>query len=272
MASWGRVWVYTRVLCQAGGICSSRRALREAIGSRFATALGCERLQRLVGILPKAIARRCGTAAAPPARMGMVRRGGLRRAANAVVREARAANKRVTVMGGASTPAAAKMRPVAHTPGQLAAAAAFVQAWQASTPAPVADDAGRGATASASTASFDDERGATTASASTASFDDEGGATASSSSTASFDDERGTPSRRTLSFAESETFSETESSPGAPSPPRPRRRPWRRRLHLALLACALASGRASFRREPPRPAGTAVLPVRGVGLADRLLM
>merc|ERR1712091_333775 len=101
--------------------------------------------------------------------MGMVRRGGLRQAARAVVREARAANKRVTVMGGASTPAAAKMRPVAHTPGQLAAAAAFVQAWQAPTPAPVAADAG--------------------------------------SSTASFDDERGTPSRRTLSFAESETFS-----------------------------------------------------------------
>ena len=174
--------------------------------------------------------------------MGMVRRGGLRRAANVVVREARAANKRVTVMGGASTPAAAKMRPVAHTPGQLAAAAAFVQAWQAPTPAPVADVAGRGATASASTASFDDEGG--------------------------------TPSRRTLSFAESETFSETESSPGAPSPPRPTRRPWRRRLHLALLACALASGRASFptfRRDPPRPAGM-VLPVRGVGLADRLLM
>ena len=169
--------------------------------------------------------------------MGMVRRGGLRRAANAVVREARAANKRVTVMG-ASTPAAAKKRPVAHTPGQLAAAAAFVQAWQAPTPAPVADDAGRGATASASTASFDDERG--------------------------------TPSRRTLSFAESETFSETESSPGAPSPPRPRRRPWRH-IHLALLACALASGRASFRRDPPRPVGL-VLPVRGVGLADRLLM
>ena len=170
--------------------------------------------------------------------MGMVRRGGLRRAANVVVREARAANKRVTVMGGASTPAAAKMRPVAHTPGQLAAAAAFVQAWQAPTPAPVADVAG------------------------------------GSSSTASFDDERGTPSRRTLSFAESETFSETESSPGASSPPRPRRRPWRRRLHLALLACALASGRASFptfRRDPPRPAGM-VLPVRGVGLADRLLM
>ena len=194
--------------------------------------------------------------------MGMVRRGGLRRAANVVVREARAANKRVTVMGGASTPAAAKMRPVAHTPGQLAAAAAFVQAWQAPTPAPVADVAG----GSSSTASFDDERGGATASASTASFDDEGGAT-----TASFD---GTPSRRTLSFAESETFSETESSPGASSPPRPRRRPWRRRLHLALLACALASGRASFptfRRDPPRPAGM-VLPVRGVGLADRLLM
>ena len=174
--------------------------------------------------------------------MGMVRRGGLRRAANVVVREARAARKQVTVMGGASTPAAAKMRPVAHTPGQLAAAAAFVQAWQAPTPAPVADVAGRGATAA--------------------------------SSTASFDDERGTPSRRTLSFAESETFSETESSPGASSPPRPRRRPWRRRLHLALLACALASGRASFpsfRRDPPRPAGM-VLPVRGVGLADRLLM
>ena len=167
--------------------------------------------------------------------MGMMRRGGLRRAANVVVREARAANKRVTVMGGASTPAAAKMRPVAHTPGQLAAAAAFVQAWQAPTPAPVADDAG--------------------------------------SSTASFDDERGTPSRRTLSFAESETFSETESSPGAPSPPRPRRRPWRH-IHLALLACtcALASGHASFRRDPPRPAGMVLLPVRGVGLADRLLM
>ena len=181
--------------------------------------------------------------------MGMVRRGGLRRAANVVVREARAANKRVTLMGGASTPAAAKMRPVAHTPGQLAAAAAFVQAWQAPTPAPVAADAGR--------------------TSSTASFDDEGGATM-----VSFDDERGTPSRRTLSFAESETFSETESSPGASSPPRPRRRPWRRRLHLALLACALASGRASFptfRRDPPRPAGM-VLPVRGVGLADRLLM
>ena len=177
----------------------------------------------------------------------------MRQAANVVVREARAARKQVTVMGGASTPAAAKMRPVAHTPGQLAAAAAFVQAWQAPTPAPVAGDAGRGATASASMASFDDEGGATTA---------------------SFDDERGTPSRRTLSFAESETFSETESSPGAPSPPRPRRRPWRRRLHLALLACALASGRASFptfRRDPPRPAGM-VLPVRGVGLADRLLM
>ena len=206
--------------------------------------------------IAQAIARRCGTAAAPPARMGMVRRGGLRRAANVVVREARAANKRVTVMNGASTPAAAKMRPVAHTPGQLAAAAAFVQAWQAPTPAPVADDAHLGATAS--TASFDDERGATTA----------------ASSTVSFDDERGTPSRRTLSFAESETFSETESSPGASSPPRPRRRPWRRRLHLALLACALASGRASFptfRRDPPRPAGM-VLPVRGVGLADRLLM
>ena len=184
--------------------------------------------------------------------MGMVRRGGLRRAANVVVREARAANKRVTVMGGASTPAAAKMRPVAHTPGQLAAAAAFVQAWQAPTPAPVADVAGR----SSSTASFDDERGATTA----------------ASSTVSFDDERGTPSRRTLSFAESETFSETESSPGASSPPRPRRRPWRH-IHLALLACALVSGRASFRRdEPPRPAGTVLLPVRGVGLADRLLM
>ena len=193
-------------------------------------------MQRLVGILPKAIARRRGTAAAPPARMGMVRRGGLRQTARAVVREARAARKQVTVMGGASTPAAAKMRPVAHTPGQLAAAAAFVQAWQAPTPAPVADDAG--------------------------------------SSTASFDDERGTPSRRTLSFAESETFSETESSPGAPSPPRPRRRPWRRPLHLALLACtcALASGRASFRRDPPRPAGMVLLPVRGVGLADRLLM
>ena len=178
----------------------------------------------------------------------MVRRGGLRRAANVVVREARAANKRVTVMG-ASTPAAAKMRPVAHTPGQLAAAAAFVQAWQAPTPAPVADVAGRGA--SSSTASFDDERGATTA---------------------SFDDERGTPSRRTLSFTESETFSETESSPGAPSPLRPRRRPWRH-IHLALLACtcALASGHASFRRDPPRPVGL-VLPVRGVGLADRLLM
>ena len=136
------------------------------------------------------------------------------------------------------TPAAArgghgKMRPVAHTPGQLAAAAAFMQAWQAPTPAPVADDAG--------------------------------------SSTASFDDEGGTPSRRTLSFAESETFSETESSPGAPSPPRPRRRPWRH-IHLALLACALASGRASFRRDPPRPAGMVLLPVRGVGLADRLLM
>ena len=144
--------------------------------------------------------------------------------------------RQVTVMGGASTPAAAKMRPVAHTPGQLAAAAAFVQAWQAPTPAPVADDAGRGATAS-------------------------------------FDDEGGTLSRRTLSFAESETFSETESSPGAPSPPRPRRRPWRRPLHFALLACActLASGRASFRRDPPRPVGL-VLPVRGVGLADRLLM
>ena len=194
--------------------------------------------------------------------MGMVRRGGLRRAANVVVREARAANKRVTVMGGASTPAAAKMRPVAHTPGQLAAAAAFVQAWQAPTPAPVADDAGR----SSSTASFDDEPGATTA-ASTASFDDERGADDAGAA-------RGTPSRRTLSFAESETFSETESSPGASSPPRPRRRPWRRRLHLALLACALASGRASFptfRRDPPRPAGM-VLPVRGVGLADRLLM
>ena len=162
----------------------------------------------------------------------MVRRGSLRQAAHAVVREARAARKQVTVMGGASTPAAAKMRPVAHTPGQLAAAAAFVQAWQAPTPAPVADDAG--------------------------------------SSTASFDDEGGTPSRRTLSFAESETFSETESSPGAPSPPRPRRRPWRH-IHLALLACALASGRASFRRDPPRPVGL-VLPVRGVGLADRLLM
>ena len=192
--------------------------------------------------------------------MGMVRRGGLRRAANVVVREARAANKRVTVMGGASTPAAAKMRPVAHTPGQLAAAAAFVQAWQAPTPAPVADDAGREPTASASTASFDDEGGGATA----------------ASSTVPFDDERDTPSRRTLSFAESETFSETESSPGAPSPPRPRRRPWRRRLHLALLVCActLASGRASFptfRRDPPRPAGMA-LPVRGVGLADRLLM
>ena len=184
--------------------------------------------------------------------MGMVRRGGLRQAARAVVREARAANKRVTVMGGASTPAAAKMRPVAHTPGQLAAAAAFVQAWQASTPAPVADVAGHGATAPSSTASFDDERGTTTA---------------------SFDDEGGTPSRRTLSFAESETFSETESSPGAPSPPRPRRRPWRH-IHLALLACtcALASGRASFRRDPPRPAGMVLLPVRGVGLADRLLM
>ena len=164
----------------------------------------------------------------------MVRRGSLRQAAHAVVREARAARKQVTVMGGASTPAAAKMRPVAHTPGQLAAAAAFVQAWQAPTPAPVAADAGR------------------------------------ASSTASFDDERGTPSRRTLSFAESETFSETESSPGAPSPPRPRRRPWRH-IHLALLACALASGRASFRRDPPRPVGL-VLPVRGVGLADRLLM
>ena len=204
------------------------------------------------------------TAAAPPARMGMVRRGGLRRAANVIVREARAANKRVTLMGGASTPAAAKMRPVAHTPGQLAAAAAFVQAWQAPTPAPVADDAG------SSTASFDDERGGATASSSTASFGDEGRAT-----TVSFDDERGTPSRRTLSFAESETFSETESSPGASSPPRPRRRPWRRRLHLALLACALASGRASFptfRRDPPRPAGMVLLPVRGVGLADRLLM
>ena len=163
----------------------------------------------------------------------MVRRGSLRQAAHAVVREARAARKQVTVMGG-STPAAAKMRPVAHTPGQLAAAAAFVQAWQAPTPAPVADDAGR------------------------------------TSSTASFDDERGTPSRRTLSFTESETFSETESSRGAPSPPRPRRRPWRH-IHLALLACALASGRASFRRDPPRPAGL-VLPVRGVGLADRLLM
>ena len=177
--------------------------------------------------------------------MGMVRRGGLRQAARAVVQEARAANKQVTVMGGgATTPAApargrSKMRPVAHTPGQLAAAAAFVQAWQAPTPAPVAEDAGRGATAS--------------------------------SSTASFDDEGGTPSRRTLSFAESETFSETESSPGAPSPPRPRRRrPWRH-IHLALLACALASGRASFRRDPPRPVGL-VLPVRGVGLADRLLM
>ena len=172
--------------------------------------------------------------------MGMVRRGGLRQAARTVVQEARAANKQVTVMGGgATTPAApargrSKMRPVAHTPGQLAAAAAFVQAWQAPTPAPVAADAGR------------------------------------SSSTASFDDERGTPSRRTLSFAESETFSETESSPGAPSPPRPRRRPWRH-IHLALLACALASGRASFRRDPPRPVGL-VLPVRGVGLADRLLM
>ena len=147
------------------------------------------------------------------------------------------------MMGGASTPSAArggrgKMRPVAHTPGQLAAAAAFVQAWQAPTPAPVAEDAGRGATAS--------------------------------SSTASFDDEGGTPSRRTLSFTESETFSETESSPGAPSPPRPRRRPWRH-IHLALLACALASGRASFRHDPPRPVGL-VLPVRGVGLADRLLM
>ncbi len=153
-------------------------------------------------------------------------------------------------MGSASTPAAAKMRakmrPVAHTPGQLAAAAAFLQAWQAPTPPPVADDAGRGPTASSSTASFDDE------------------------SMASFDDERGTPSRRTLSFTESETFSETESSPGAPSPPRPRRRPWRH-IHLALLACALASGRASFRRDPPRPVGL-VLPVRGVGLADRLLM
>ena len=153
-----------------------------------------------------------------------------------------AGGRQVSVMGGATTPAAGrggrgKMRPVAHTPGQLAAAAAFVQAWQAPTPAPVAADAGR------------------------------------SSSTASFDDERGTPSRRTLSFAESETFSETESSPGAPSPPRPRRRPWRRPLHLALLACActLASGRASFRRDPPRPVGL-VLPVRGVGLADRLLM
>ena len=155
----------------------------------------------------------------------------MRQAARVVVREARAARKQVLVMG-ASTPAVAKMRPVAHTPGQLAAAAAFVQAWQAPTPAPVADDAG--------------------------------------SSTASFDDERGTPSRRTLSFAESETFSETESSPGAPSPPRPRRRPWRH-IHLALLACALASGRASFRRDPPRPVGL-VLPVRGVGLADRLLM
>ena len=167
-----------------------------------------------------------------------------------------AGGRQVSVMGGATTPSAArggrgKMRPVAHTPGQLAAAAAFVQAWQAPTPAPVAEDAGRGATASSSTASFDDERGATTA---------------------SFDDERGTPSRRTLSFAESETFSETESSPGAPSPPRPRRRPWRR-IHLALLACtcALASGHASFRRDPPRPVGL-VLPVRGVGLADRLLM
>ena len=199
--------------------------------------------------------------------MGMVRRGGLRRAANVVVRDIRAANKRVTVMGGASTPAAAKMRPVAHTPGQLAAAAAFVQAWQAPTPAPVADVAG-----SSSTESFDDERGGATASASTASFDDEGGATTAASSTVSFDDERGTPSRRTLSFAESETFSETESSPGASSPPRPRRRPWRRRLHLALLACALASGRASFGRDPPRPAGMVQLPVRGVGLADRLLM
>ena len=165
----------------------------------------------------------------------------MRRAANVGVREARAARKQVTVMGGGSTPAAAKMRPVAHTPGQLAAAAAFVQAWQAPTPAPVADVAGRGAMAS--------------------------------SSTASFDDERGTPSRRTLSFAESETFSETERSPGAPSPPRPRRRPWRH-IHLALLACtcALASGRASFRRDPPRPAGMVLLPVRGVGLADRLLM
>ena len=156
-----------------------------------------------------------------------------------------AGGRQVSVMGGATTPSAArggrgKLRPVAHTPGQLAAAAAFVQAWQAPTPAPVADVAGRGATAS--------------------------------SSTASFDDERGTPSRRTLSFAESETFSETESSPGAPSPPRPRRRPWRH-IHLALLACtcALASGRASFRRDPPRPVGL-VLPVRGVGLADRLLM
>ena len=154
-----------------------------------------------------------------------------------------AGGRQVSVMGGASTPAAAprraKMRPVAHTPGQLAAAAAFVQAWQAPTPAPVADVAGRGATAASSTASFD---------------------------------ERGTPSRRTLSFAESETFSETESSPGAPSPPRPRRRPWRH-IHLALLACtcALASGHASFRRDPPRPVGL-VLPVRGVGLADRLLM
>ena len=93
-----------------------------------------------------------------------------------------AGGRQVSVMGGATTPSAArggrgKMRPVAHTPGQLAAAAAFVQAWQAPTPAPVADEAHLGATGS--TASFDDQRGATAA-----------------SSSVSFLDERGTPSGR----------------------------------------------------------------------------
>ena len=77
MASWGEsgcpiraargLRVYSRTV-PAGGICSSLKALREAIGSRFArrSGAGCV-CSASLGYCQKAIARRRGTAAAPPA-------------------------------------------------------------------------------------------------------------------------------------------------------------------------------------------------------------
>ena len=144
------------------------------------------------------------------------------------------------------------MRPVAHTPGQLAAAAAFVQAWQAPTPAPVADDAGRGATASSH------RRRPSTTRRGVVDGVLRRRARHAVAAHAQLRGERDFLRDGELAGrAEPAAPATTAVAAAAPT--------------LALLACALASGRASFRRDPPRPVGL-VLPVRGVGLADRLLM
>ena len=159
-----------------------------------------------------------------------------------------AGGRQVSVMGGASTPSAArggrgKMRPVAHTPGQLAAAAAFVQAWQAPTPGARCRRCRRGLRHRRRSMTSVGRR------------------------RRSFDDERGTPSRRTLSFTESAPSPRRRARRGAPSRNRyPRRRPWRHTQPLALLACALASGRASFRRRTRGPLRAWSM-VRGARLA-----